>query len=180
MGITQAESLLLPADQPHMLPQESVQTKETPPRLLVDAMLGRLARWLRLMGYDAAYWRDGSDLDLIRQACAEQRLIVTRDHQLAFRRGVRAVLVASESLDEQITEMRAILASRTQAAPDPFTRCPECNGKLHDLSREGARELVPPYVWHTQPAFRRCPDCGRVYWRGTHWPGMQSRLETDK
>jgi uncharacterized protein len=163
-----------------MLPQESVRIKDTPPRLLVDAMLGRLARWLRLMGYDTTYWRDGSDLALVQQARAEERLIVTRDHQLAGRRGVRAMLVASESLDEQIAEVRAALASRAPATPEPSTRCPECNGELHDLPREGARDLVPPYVWHTQRMFRRCPDCGRVYWRGTHWPGMQSRLETEK
>ena len=143
-------------------------------------MLGRLARWLRLMGYDTAYWRDGSDLALIRQARAEDRLIVTRDHQLAGRRGVRAILIASESLDEQIAEARTALEAVAPGTPEPFTRCPECNGKLHDLSHEAARDLVPPYVWHTQRVFRRCPDCGRVYWKGTHWPGMQSRLENDK
>jgi hypothetical protein len=147
---------------------------------MVDAMLGRLAHWLRLMGYDTAYWRDGSDSALIRQARAENRLIVTRDHQLAGRRGIRAVLIASELLDEQIAEVRAALGSRAPGTPEPFTRCPECNGALHDLSDEDARDLVPPYVWHTQLVFRRCPDCGRVYWKGTHWPGMQLRLENDK
>jgi uncharacterized protein len=162
-----------------MLPQESIQTKDTPPRLLVDAMLGRLARWLRLMGYDTAYWRDGSDLALIQQAAAEHRLILTRDRQLAGRRGIRAVLVASESLDEQIAEVRAVLASRVPTTPEPYSRCPECNEELYNLPREGARDLVPPYVWHTQSLFRRCPGCGRVYWRGTHWPGMQSKLESE-
>jgi len=163
-----------------MLPQDTVCDKDTTPHLLVDAMLGRLARWLRLMGYDTAYWRDGSDLALIRHACAEDRLIVTRDHQLASRRGVRAILIASESLDEQITEVRTALQAIASGEPEPFTRCPECNGKLHDLPHEEARDLVPPYVWHTQHAFRRCPDCGRAYWKGTHWPGMQSRLENNK
>ncbi len=157
-----------------MLPQEPVPTKDTPTRLLVDAMLGRLARWLRLLGYDTAYWRDGSDSDLIRQAHAEGRLIVTRDHQLAGRRGVRAILVASESLDEQLAELRVVLRS---PEAEPFSRCPECNAKLEDLSCEAARDRVPPYVWHTQPLFRRCPGCGRVYWKGTHWPGMQARLD---
>jgi hypothetical protein len=117
---------------------------------------------------------------LIRQARAEDRLIVTRDHQLAGRRGIRAVLINSESLDGQIAEVRAALESLTAGVPEPFTRCPECNGKLHDLPHEGARDLVPPYVWHTQHVFRRCPDCGRVYWKGTHWPGMQARLEDDR
>lgn len=163
-----------------MLPQDTARDKDLAPRLLVDAMLGRLARWLRLMGYDTAYWRDGSDLALIRQARAENRLIVTRDHQLAGRRGIHAVLIVSESLDEQIAEVRAALESRAPGISEPFTRCPECNGELHDLSYEDARDLVPPYVWHTQHVFRRCPECGRVYWKGTHWPGMHLRLENDK
>ncbi len=163
-----------------MLPQDRTRDKDPTPRLLVDAMLGRLAHWLRLMGYDTAYWRDGSDTALLRQARAEDRLIVTRDHQLAGRRGIRAVLIASESLDEQIAEVRAALGRRAPGMPEPFARCPECNGKLQDLSHEDARDLVPPYVWHTQHVFRRCPDCRRVYWKGTHWPAMQSRLENDK
>jgi uncharacterized protein len=180
MRETKTVSLLQLADQRCMLPQEPVQIKDTSPRLIVDAMLGRLARWLRLMGYDTAYWREGSDLALIRQASAEERVIVTRDRQLAGRRHVRAILIASESLDEQIAEVRAVLGSGAPVALAPFTRCPECNGKLQDLSREDARDLVPPYVWHTQYSFRRCATCGRVYWRGTHWPGMKSRLETDR
>jgi uncharacterized protein with PIN domain len=156
-----------------MLPQDEPTTKEDTPRLLVDAMLGRLAKWLRLVGYDAAYWRDGSDEALIRQAQAEGRLIVTRDHQLAGRRGVRALLIAAETLDEQIAEARAALGG----TPEPFTRCPECNSTLADLPHAAARDLVPSYVWHTQTAFRHCPDCGRVYWKGTHWPAMAARLE---
>jgi uncharacterized protein with PIN domain len=156
-----------------MLPQENLAAKDTPPRLLVDAMLGRLARWLRLLGYDAAYWRDGSDEELMVAARAEGRQIVTRDHALAGRRGIHALLVAAESLDEQIAEVQAALGGHLE----PFTRCPECNGALADLPHAAARDLVPPYVWHTQSQFRRCPDCGRVYWKGTHWPAMLVRLE---
>ena len=136
-------------------------------------MLGRLARWLRLVGYDAAYWRDGSDEELMAAARAEGRLIVTRDHALAGRRGVNALLVLAESLDEQIAEVHAALGGH----PEPFTRCPECNGALAELPHAAARDLVPPYVWHTQSQFRRCPDCGRVYWKGTHWPAMAARLK---
>jgi uncharacterized protein with PIN domain len=156
-----------------MLPQDGPTAKESAPRLLVDAMLGRLARWLRLMGYDAAYWRDGSDEALIAAAQAEDRLIVTRDHALARRRGVRAVLIAAEGLDEQILEARTALGG----APKPFTRCSECNAALVDLPHAAARDLVPPYVWQTQAQFRRCSDCGRIYWKGTHWPGILALLE---
>ena len=98
-----------------MLPQDEPTAKEPVPRLLVDAMLGRLVRWLRLMGYDAAYWRDGTDEALITAAQAEGRLIVTRDHTLARRRGVCAVLIAAEGLDEQIAEARDRAGRRTGA-----------------------------------------------------------------
>ena len=159
-----------------MLPQDEPTAKESAPRLLVDAMLGRLVRWLRLMGYDAAYWRDGSDEALVAAARAEDRLIVTRDHALARRRGVRAMLIAAEGLDEQIIEARSALGG----APAPFTRCSACGGELIDLPCEAARDLVPPYVWQTQTQFSRCAICGRVYWRGTHWPALQRRLVQDQ
>jgi uncharacterized protein len=158
-----------------MLPQPDPANKTTAPRLFVDAMLGRLARWLRLLGYDAAYWRAGSDDELIAAARAEGRLIVTRDHPLAGRRGVAAILIESEQLDEQIAEARALLVS--QPLPAPFSRCPECNGMLADLPHEEARDLVPAYVWHTQHRFRRCTECGRVYWPGTHFPDLRARIE---
>lgn len=158
-----------------MLPQDEPTAKEErlTPRLLVDAMLGRLARWLRLMGYDTAYWLDGSDNALIRRARAEGRWIVTRDRQLANRRLVRAILIEAETLDAQIVEARRKL----WGDPEPFSRCSACNGLLVDLAREDARELVPPYVWHTQRSFRECCACGRVYWPGTHWPALKERLE---
>jgi uncharacterized protein with PIN domain len=159
-----------------MLPHDKQTSKDTAPRLLVDAMLGRLARWLRLMGYDAEYWRSGSDTALVHQARSEDRLVLTRDRQLAGRRGVGALLIHGETLDEQIDEVRAILGSD----PLPFGRCSQCNGPLEDLPHADARDLVPPYVWNTQSSFRRCTRCGRVYWRGTHWPGMHARLEKDE
>ncbi len=155
-----------------MLPQEKVNNKATPPRLLADAMLGRLAKWLRLAGYDTAYWRDGSDEELMLAARAEGRLILTRDHQLAGRRGVWALLVTSETLDAQMAEVRAALGGAAQ----PFTRCPECNASLAELSHAAAQGLVAPYVWQTQQEFRRCADCGRVYWRGSHWPALAAKL----
>ena len=158
-----------------MLPQDEPTAKAPAPRLFVDAMLGRLAHWLRLMGYDAAYWRDGSDEALIDAAKADDRLIVTRDRALARRRGVRALLITSEALDDQLVEARAVLGGDAE----PFTRCSECNGVLVELPRAAARDLVPLYVWQTQVQFRRCSDCGRIYWKGTHWPALHERLEQD-
>jgi len=155
-----------------MLPQPDMPDKGAPPRLLADAMLGRLTRWLRLMGFDTLYWREGSDRELAERARAEGRLIVTRDRQLAGRRGVDALLIVAETLDEQIAEIQAAQLGR----PEPFSRCSECNGVLEELAHEDARDLTPSYVWNTQTVFRRCDSCGRVYWRGTHWPGLIARL----
>ncbi len=157
-----------------MLPQEGRGTKE-PPRLLVDAMLGTLARWLRLMGYDAEYWGAGTDEALAERARQEGRLLITRDRQLAGRRGVNALLVHAEALDHQIAEVRTAL--RELGDLPVAARCGECNGELEPLPREEARALVPPYVWNTQPAFQRCLRCHRVYWRGTHWPGLRARID---
>ena len=102
---------------PRMLPQDESTAKAPAPRLLVDAMLGRLARWLRLMGYDAVYWRDGSDDALIAAAQAEGRLILTRDHALAGRRGVSALLIEAEALDDQIAAARAALGGDLEPFP---------------------------------------------------------------
>lgn len=159
-----------------MLPQDPPTAKDAPPKLLVDAMCGRLAKWLRLLGYDAEYWRDGSDEALIAHAQAEGRLIVTRDGPLAGRRGVRALLVRAADLDGQIAEVRAAL----NGTPEPFTRCGECNGVLAPLAHANARDLVPPYVWNTQQEFRRCDRCGRVYWKGSHWPALRERLTPEE
>ena len=151
------------------------QSAMPPPRLLVDAMLGKLARWLRLAGYDAEFWREGSDDELRAAARERDRLVLTKDHALAGRRGIHAVLIHADGLDEQIGEARRSL-SQIGAVPQPYTRCAECNGVLTELTHADAAGLVPPYVWHTQSEFRRCERCGRVYWKGTHWPAVQRRL----
>jgi uncharacterized protein with PIN domain len=157
------------------VPPQKAQPEGRPPALIVDAMLGRLARWLRLAGYDAVFWREGSDEELIAAAREQGRLIVTKDRGLAGRRGVDAVRIDADALDEQMKEARAALANRG-ARPAPFSRCAECNGAIEELPREQAAGLVPPYVWQTQREFRRCAVCGRVYWKGTHWPAVQGRL----
>lgn len=147
------------------------------PVLMVDAMLGKLARWLRRAGYDAEFWREGSDDDLIVAARAQGRLILTKDHALAGRRGVSALLIVSDDVDGQLEEARAALAARG-SVPRPYTRCSECNGVLEVLAHSDAEPLVPPYVWQTQREFRRCTRCGRMYWKGTHWSALRVRLST--
>jgi uncharacterized protein len=148
---------------------------QDPPPLLLDAMLGRLARWLRLMGYDAAYLADTDDIEVVRQARAEARVILTRDRGLARRNGVRAILIDSQSLEEQIAEVRQHFG----APQEPImARCGVCNTTLRDLVHHAAQGRVPPYIWRTQAAFTECTHCRRVYWHGTHWDAIQHRLKS--
>lgn len=143
------------------------------PRLLLDAMLGKLARWLRLMGFDATYLPDVDDIVLVRHAMAEGRLLVTRDRGLAARRGVDTLLIDSQDLDGQLNEVLSVVgAPPTDATP----RCTLCNEPLEDLPREAAKSRIPPYVWHSQETFSQCPACRRVYWPGTHWDAIQEQM----
>lgn len=149
---------------------------EGPPRFVVDVMLGRLARWLRALGYDTRYSASADDPALAALARLDDRILLTRDRELARRRGLRVVLLNADQLAEQRREvMRAIPLDTTRA----FTRCLECNAMLEETGRQAARDLVPPYVYQTHTRFKRCPACGRVYWRGTHWAQMTGTLDED-
>ncbi len=142
-------------------------------RLVADAMLGRLARWLRALGYDTLYDPRLDDAALARRARAEGRWLLTRDRQLAARRGVRAVLVDSDRLSEQLSQ---VLRQLPPPAGPPFARCVACNATLEEVDRASAEGRVPEYVWETQERFFLCRSCGRMYWRGSHWRQMQERL----
>lgn len=147
---------------------------EKPLKLLADNMLGRLARWLRLLGYDTAYERDADDLRLARRARSERRVLLTRDHALAARPGLHTLLIESEELEEQIEEVREALGP----PPKPtLSRCNVCNTPLEPASSEEVADRVPPYVLRTHDEFQVCPGCGRVYWAGTHLEHMRQELE---
>ena len=150
-------------------------TSPAPP-LLADAMLGGLARWLRVLGLDVAYDPVLDDADLVRLAAGEGRVILTRDRRLVQRRLARNhLLVASDEVGAQLRQVLAELA----IAPDParlLSRCLRCNLPLVPIAAERARERVPPYVASTRERFRECPRCGRVYWSATHVARMRERL----
>jgi hypothetical protein len=143
-------------------------------KFLADNMLGRLAIWLRLLGYDTAYHHDATDAQLARIARAENRVLLTRDVELTRRRGVRAVLIESEQIEEQL---RQVFHALNLTAREAFSRCAECNSVLEEVSKESVRGQVPPYVFHTQERYRRCPRCARIYWRGTHWARMVGQMQ---
>jgi uncharacterized protein with PIN domain len=143
-------------------------------RFVADAMLGTLAKWLRILGYDTLFDTTLNDNELVRLARAEDRVLLTRDRELAQRRGVQMILVLSEKLDDQVHQVLADLDLEPARA---FSRCPVCNEPLEPLDPQAARARVPAYVAQTQRTFKICPVCRRVYWRGTHWQRMEKRLE---
>lgn len=144
-------------------------------KLLADSMLGSLGRWLRLLGYDTAMAGSEPDWQIVRQARAEGRVLLTRDRELARRPGLRALLVAHGDLDAQLAQTAHDLGL---PQPQPGTRCLHCNAALQPASRDDVAADIPPYVLQTQESFRRCPECRRVYWRGTHWLKIEERTAT--
>lgn len=146
------------------------------PRLIADAMLGGLARWLRVLGLDTAHDPSLDDPELVDRAVGEDRVILTRDRRLVLRKRARNhLLIRSEVVDEQVGQVLGDLRIRP-AAEDLFSRCLRCNAPLEPISPDEAAAEVPPYVARTQERFRRCPSCGRIYWRATHAHRMRRRL----
>ncbi len=154
----------------------NLPTDDPPPaslRLLADGMLGRLARWLRVLGYDTAYASDTDDAELLRRARAEGRVLLTADRALAKRRGARTMLIETQILADQLRQVRDTLG------PPPgheFSRCVACNGELFPVDKSALADRVPPYVLATHKEFYRCHDCGRIYWPGTHVERMKAAL----
>lgn len=151
---------------------------ETYFRFSLDSSLGRLARWLRLLGHDAAWGRGDTLSDALARARHEGRALLTRSrdlHRLGFRWPPGGGLVVrSELVDDQLFE----IARRWPifALAVPFSRCAECGVPLADLSPEEARSRVPEHVGLTQTSFRSCPRCGRIFWKATHAQRIVERL----
>ena len=148
------------------------------PRFLADCNVGRLARWLRALGYDASYHARIDDSELVREAAAENRVLLTRDRDLTRRRviqtgAVRAVLIRD---DDVIQQLRQVFAELGLELKEALTRCIECNSELESRVPAAVVERVPPFVRQTQSRYAECPDCGRVYWAGTHWRRMREVL----
>ena len=146
-----------------------------PPRFLADAMLGRLARWLRILGYDAEYF-PGEDDDLLRQARREGRVLLTRDTRLLQRRPLPPHLfIESDHVMEQLRQVVAAL--RLNPAVPPAHRCSCCNAVLEPRDKAQVVGRVPEFVWSHHQAFWACPRCQRIYWAGSHRRRMEEAIK---
>ncbi len=148
-------------------------------KFIVDSNVGKLAKWLRMMGYDTIFFDGSDDAYMVNTALAEDRVILTRDTQIAKRRLVtsgqlKVVLIISDDPEQQMRQVIDTLNLDCQFRP--FTICLECNQLLEERNREQVKDLVPPYVFQTQSQYVECPACHRIYWRGTHWQAMTKKL----
>jgi uncharacterized protein with PIN domain len=146
------------------------------PRFFADVHLGRLARYLRLVGFDTAYERDCEDAQLAATAAREGRIVLTHDGGLLKRNVVtHGMFVRAPQPRAQLLEVarRLQLLSRFK----PFTRCLECNGTLTTASKPDVAALVPQRAWRSHEQFVRCTSCGRVYWAGTHHERLRRLVE---
>jgi len=148
-------------------------------KFIVDNNVGKLAKWLRIMGYDTLFFNGTNDSRMVSTALNEERVILTRDTQIMRRRVVtsgrlKAILIQS---DKPELQMRQVINDlNLDCRFKPFALCLECNQPLLERSKQQVEGRVPPYVFQTQSQYMECPTCHRIYWRGTHWQAMTRKL----
>jgi uncharacterized protein with PIN domain len=150
-----------------------------PLAFFADVMLGRLARWLRMLGYDTAYEKAISDESLTSHVLTEHRWLLTRDRYLVQRKILRDrhTLIASDHLQEQLRQLQSELHLEFNLGDRTASRCAACNNVLIVIPHEKATSTVPAYFASLHPRFVQCQNCGRVYWPGTHWTHMLARRQ---
>ena len=145
-------------------------------KFLASQELGRLAKWLRILGFDTVYFKDNNKSSLIITAMRENRIVLTRNNIILKDKALKTIFVKSQKVKDQLKEV----FSNLSIEPDEdlmFSRCTVCNSQLESLDKEKAKPDVPEYVFQTQNEFYRCKVCSRIYWRGTHWGNVKEALK---
>ena len=152
-------------------------------RFLVDQNVGKLTKWLRLLGYDAVFFTGDDDNQMVKQALNENRILITRDTAIRRRKVAlsgQLTVITFETEDAE-TQMQQLIAGLSLIEDSqPLSRCLEDNALLHSIDKTDVEKRVPTHTFKTQDEFMECPACGRVYWRGTHWQALERRLNSFK
>lgn len=146
-------------------------------KFIADSMLGKLARWLRLMGFDTLYYPSIPDNELVKKACQERRIVLTKDNELIRNNtDAKIIRIVSPDPNQQLKTVVNILNL------DPwrglFSRCVHCNElveRVKDLS--GFNGKIPAHVRESCTVFFRCPDCNRIYWEGSHHKKIKNKIK---
>jgi hypothetical protein len=135
-------------------------------KFIVTEELGRLSKWLRILGFDTKMGKDKARL--VIESLREDRVILTRDSKMSRFTGMRIVKIASDFVEKQLTQVIKELGLEIDK-DDLFTICVLCDEKLEECDRDSVKNKVPQYVFETQKVFMKCPKCEKIYWQGTHW-----------
>ena len=145
-------------------------------KFLVDGMLGNLARFLRLIGFDSYYASDKTDEELINIAIKENRLILTRDLELSKIKAIKSIYIKSLDLKQQIKQI--IDETKIKISKENFfSLCLECNNKLEKIEKEKIREKVPLQSYNSFNEFYICKGCKKIYWKGTHYTSLLEKIK---
>jgi uncharacterized protein with PIN domain len=148
-------------------------------RFITDGMLGKLTRWLRMLGHDVNYFRSADDKKLAEMAKQEKRVLLTRDHDL-YRRavslGAEAVLVEATNEAGKLADLAGRFGFKLEINLS-VSRCPKCNAAIEAVSKEEVLDQIPEATSVYYDDFWRCPGCGKVYWQGAHWERIEETLE---
>ncbi len=157
----------------------SLSLSFSPRVFFADAMLGRLTPWLRMLRYDTSYEKIISDEALNARVLTEHRWLLTRDNYLVQRKFLRDRhrLIVSDHLQDQLRQLRLELHIMLDLGDGTASRCAACNNIPIAIPHEEAARTVPAYVASLHTRFMQCPNCGRIYWPGTHWTHMLTRLQ---
>jgi hypothetical protein len=145
---------------------------------ITDGMLGKLTRWLRMLGYDVEYFQSLGDRQLIESAKAENRVLLTRDQELykqAVKQGINAFLVEGETEAEKLAKLAKQLNLKLEIDV-ALSRCPKCNTKIRPASKNTVAGRVPDGTLSRYEEFWECPNCGQIYWQGAHWKRIDKTL----
>lgn len=144
-------------------------------KFIADCMLGRLSRWMRILGFDVLYMKE-DDETIMKIAEKEKRIILTRDTRMGGKKFKgRIYFVKNHDWKKQLEEVieRFSLSKRIK----PFSRCPDCNTPLKMVKKERVRYLVPSFIYNQKKDFAFCKNCGKVFWEGTHLEDMEEKIK---
>lgn len=146
-------------------------------KFVCDDNLGKLAKFLRILGYDVLFDSKVDDHKLIRQSLEQERIILTRDTKLArFKIAQNQILVENNDPIEQLKQVIRHLKLKPKKE-DLFFRCLLCNNMLEIIEKKDTKEKIPPYVFKTQEHFVICKNCDKIFWEGTHVKRIKEKLE---
>jgi hypothetical protein len=137
-------------------------------KFITDASLGRLAKWLRLLGYNTVVFPNQAGREMLRLAVAEGRIVLTRRQDMTGRQfSGRLFLIKDVDISNQLNAVIYEFSLEIDKQK-MFGICLECNEKLYSMEREAVRDLVPPFVFENCVQYNQCPRCQKIYWMGTH------------